>query len=667
MTMHTRKSLKISGDNGDEPLCNHSPNQYFGDFKITRRDSLKISLSAFVASSLGLQVLQRLEAASKNRGVIPSFDFDAPPIGHEDIVVIPQEYQFQVLAPWGTPIHSQVSSYALENSALDQSQQIGMHHDGMNFFPIEGSSQDGLLVINHEYIEPRFMHASHKGKSLNRNQVLIKNNQRPEEEVLKEMYAHGISIIRIQKDNNHHWKIVDDSFNRRITGLTPMKISGPAKGHHKLITKYSPKGDQVRGTLNNCSHGVTPWGTYLIAEENWASYFCNHSSNHPREHKRYGVRKKETRYSWELTDSQNDQFSRFNASSLASDATEDFRNEPNCFGWMVEVDPFNQNSVPTKRTALGRFAHEGVIFQPAENGKPVVCYSGDDARFEYIYKFISRENFDEETAGGHLLDDGVLYVAKFNKDQTGEWLPLVFGMNGLTPENGFSDQGDILINTRSAADFLGATKMDRPEWGAVDPKTKDVYFTLTNNTERSEQEIHPANPRANNRWGQIIRWSEDNKNPRARFFKWNLFVLAGPQMDSRDLQNRALTQKNMFCCPDGLWFDSLRRLWIQTDMGESDMNTGEFKQFGNNQMLIANPDTGEIKRFLTGPIGQEITGVVMTPDRKSLFVNIQHPGATTSAEDFSKGKLNSRWPDHKSDIYPRSSTIVITRRDGQEI
>lgn len=664
--MNDKKKVIITGDNGDEKVSNFSQNSYFGDFKVTRRDSLKLSFSAFLSTSFVMSLSEKL-VAKEAQSSIPPFDFNAPAINETDFVTIPEEYQFQVFAAWGTPLNSKTSEYSVQNSSEDQSMQFGMHHDGMHFFPINGNSNDGLFVINHEYIEPRFMHKSHVGHKLDRHQVVIKNDQRPEDEVRKEMFGHGISIARIKKNTQGQWEIIDDKRNRRISALTPMKISGPAKGHSKLKTKYSPNGDQVVGTLNNCSHGVTPWNTYLFAEENWATYFCNRDTQLPREHARYGVRTENPRYAWEKCAEKKDEYLRFDASKRAGQAKEDFRNEPNNFGWIVEVDPFNEKYTPIKRTALGRFAHEGVIFQPPQIGKPIVCYSGDDARFEYIYKFVSSKPYDPDTASGSLLDEGVLYVAKFNEDQTGEWLPLVFGMNGLTPENGFSDQGDVLINTRTAADIVGATKMDRPEWGAVDPKTKDVYFTLTNNTHRTQDQVHPANPRANNKWGQIIKWTELNQDPTARFFNWNLFVLAGPANDSQEKTNRPLTSENIFCCPDGLWFDSLRRLWIQTDMGEDDMNKGEHKQFGNNQMLVANPDTGEIKRFLTGPIGQEITGVIMTPDRKNLFVNIQHPGATTTPVEFSQGKINSRWPDHNPEVYPRSATIIITRKDGREI
>ncbi len=381
----------------------------------------------------------------------------------------------------------------------------------------------------------------------------------------------------------------------------------------------------------------------------------------PREQSRYGVSKeKVSRYGWELADSGADEFLRFDVTPKAASATEDYRNEVNGFGWVVEIDPFNPESRPVKRTQLGRFAHEGVVFHEPVEGQPLVCYAGDDARDEYIYKYVSTQPYQKETASGHLLDNGTLYVARFNEDGTGDWLPLVFGMGPLTPENGFNSQADVLVNTRLSADTVGATKMDRPEWGAVDPKTKEVYFTLTNNNRR--QEADAANPRTENDWGHIIRWREAEDNLASKQFEWNLFVLAGPEGES-ELAGASLDETNIFNSPDGLWFDADARLWIQTDMSESVLNTGKWEQFGNNAMLAADPVNKVIRRFLVGPVGQEITGVVTTPDRKTMFVNVQHPGATTSPEDFAEVKLTSRWPSEDAP-YPRSATLAITREDG---
>ncbi|MDZ7600474.1 MAG: DUF839 domain-containing protein, partial [Hoeflea sp.] len=329
-----------------------------------------------------------------------------------------------------------------------------------------------------------------------------------------------------------------------------------------------------------------------------------------------------------------------------------------------EIDPFDRRRVRIKRTSLGRFAHEGVVFAKPVEGAPVVCYSGDDARFEYIYKFVSEGVWVPDETDGSILDTGTLYAAKFNDDGTGEWLALAPGRNGLTPANGFADIADILVNTRLAADFVGATKMDRPEWGTIDPKTGAVYFALTNNSRRTQAQVDAVNPRAVNNFGQIVRWRYDNTDHTKSSFAWDLFVIAGGKTTSALATGGALSDDNTFACPDGLWCDENGRMWIQTDMGDIGPDyEGPLKEFGMNAMLAADPATGEIRRFLTGPWGQETTGVVSTPDGKTMFVNFQHPGAQASAEDFAAGKFGSGFPDYDGTV-PRSATIVITREDG---
>lgn len=670
-------------EHGDEPMCNHSKNPTFGDIlhsRLQRRQMLKGSLALAVTSMFAGPALNSLRPGAAIAATTSLLGFKPIPTSEADTIVVPEGYTARTLMPWGEPITGSYPAYSLENSGAEQGMQVGSHHDGMHFFPIEGrspyegSSEDGLLVMNHEYVEPRFMHPAAVGTALDRGQVPMQGEVRDADQVLKEINGHGVSIARVNKQADGTWAVVRDDRNRRITGLTPMELRGPVRGSDLVKTKYSPDGTRTRGTLNNCAHGVTPWNTYLTAEENWAGYFTNQDSmtngqgetvaNQPREHARYGVATDISRYGWELANSGADEYVRFDASTKAAAATGDYRNEPNAFGWMVEIDPFNPNSTPQKRTALGRFAHEGVVFQPAVEGQPVVCYSGDDARFEYIYKYVSAQPYRQATASGALLDEGTLYVAKFNDDGSGEWLALEYGQNGLTAANGFASQAEVLVNTRAAADYVGATKMDRPEWGAVDPSTGQVYFNLTNNTRRTAEQVDAANPRPENQWGQIIRWNEAGNDMTATTFEWDMFVLAGPEDDSEKLSGESLDADNMFCCPDGLWFDASRRLWIQSDIGEEVMNKDQFAPFGNNQMLAANPETGEIRRFFTGPIGQETTGVITTPDQRTMFINVQHPGATTPEEDFAAGKVNSQWPDRNPAIYPRSATVVITKNDG---
>ena len=662
--MAPNDSLDITR-HGDEVPCNSSTNPSFADVAEARM-SRRAALAGGLATAIAF--IGDAKAQAPSAGVSqPMIGFTAVPVATEDRVVVPAGYKAEILVPAGTPITGTMPSWSLANSAADQAMQIGAHHDGMTFFPIGDSSGDGLLAINHEYIEPRFLHAAAQGKELNGERMPMPDGTRPVDEVQKEINAHGVSIVRIARGTGGRWDVVADPRNRRITAATPMAIAGPARGHALLRTRHSPDGTQTRGTLNNCANGVTPWGTYLTCEENWAGYFRNTDradgqSKLPREHARYGVPTSEARYNWDQAAGGADAFIRFNASATGTDATQDYRNEPNGFGWVVEIDPANPASVPVKRTALGRFAHEGLVFAPVQEGRPLVAYAGDDSQFEYIYKFVSAQPYRAATANGALLDDGTLYVARFNADGSGSWLPLRHGHGKLTAAGGFADQGEVLVNTRLAADALGATKMDRPEWGAIDPRDGRVYFTLTNNARRTDAQLDGPNPRARNEFGQIVRWREAADDHAATGFAWDLFLLAGPADNSGVAGAGPLGADSLLACPDGLWFDPDGRMWIQTDIGENQMQRGALAPFGNNAMLCANPATGEIRRFLTGPIGQEITGIALTPDQRTMFVNIQHPGATTTAQDFAAGRPNSRWPD--GGPLPRSATVVITRNDG---
>jgi secreted PhoX family phosphatase len=305
-------------------------------------------------------------------------------------------------------------------------------------------------------------------------------------------------------------------------------------------------------------------------------------------------------------------------------------------------------------------------------GKPIVIYSGDDARNEYIYKYVSTANWDAAdlnggmAAGAKYLDNGKLYVAKFNADGTGTWIPLVHGQGPLTAANGFADQGEVLIKTRQASDLLGGTKMDRPEWTAVDPKTRKVYVTLTNNSNRgvgSNPGVDAVNPRVNNTMGQIVEWL-DAGDFDGTTFAWKHLVLAGdPKLERADAKGNI--KGDAFSCPDGLWVDGRGMLWIQCDMSTSAMGKGDLVNMGHNMMLACDPASGEIRRFLTGPAGCEITGATGTPDGKTMFINIQHPGEPASERsDPAAPRKVSNWPDFKADGRPRSATVVIRKLDG---
>jgi uncharacterized protein len=641
-------------DDFDTEDSNRSGNPHFSEIlqaRLSRRQILGGGLGLAVTAGLFSQpVLARaLEAPARTApspklGTGAPLGFDAVAVTRADTITVPPQYTYEVILPWGEPVTGRYPAYLDGglNSGADQEQQVGMHHDGMHFFPFaqgrNNPNTHGLLVMNHEYIDQAALHPS--------GPVTV-DGVRDADQVRKEIAAHGVSVAEIRKRGDN-WVVVRGAYNRRVTGATPMTVSGPARGHAKLRTAYSPEGTRTRGTLNNCAQGQTPWGTYLACEENWAGYFVNRGER-PREQLRYGVPNTSGRYGWETVEP------RFDATPSDGAATDDYRNEPNMFGWVVEIDPFDPDSTPVKRTALGRLGHEGVVFAPPRPGKPIVAYMGDDAQNEYIYKFVSRHPYFPGRAGNrNLLDDGILYAARFDEDGGGAWLPLdirdsAFRAAAAQAGVEFADQGDVVINARLAADVVGATRMDRPEWGAVDPATGMVYFTLTNNAARAPGDVDAPNPRGPNPYGHVIRFRDGQPRKSPRKLSWDMFLLSGTGEDSLDPNGDPLTADSIHASPDGLWFDNAGMLWIQTDMSGSQLNSGPF---GNNQMLAVDLAQGAIKRFLVGPVGCEVTGITGTPDRKTMFVNIQHPGESGEGA----------WPGGM--LKPRSATVVVRRLDG---
>ena len=640
----------------DETVSNTSSNPCFTQILVEHLSRRRLLQGGLVAA--GMAMLhgplvsgrgQRAEAA----GAL--FGFPGVPVSNEDTVVVPPGYTAEVLYAWGDPIADGPAFKAdASNTTAEQAQQAGMQHDGLQFFPLPLGSQNstrGLLAINHEYTDDGLLHVG---------------GMEPwtADKVAKSQAAHGVSVIEVALAEGR-WTVVRPSqYARRITGQTPMHFTGPAAGHALLKTAADPTGTMVMGTVNNCASGATPWGTYLTCEENFNGYFVNPTvdvegvSDSAQKlrilggQSRYGITKTGFGYRWHEHDQ------RFDAARHP--------NEPNRFGWVVEIDPFDPRSEPVKHTALGRFKHEGAMVTLSADNR-VVVYMGDDERGEYIYKFVSEGTYapNERAANLRLLERGTLYVARFNADGQGEWLALVHGQHGLDAAAGFASQAEVVVQARAAADKVGATKMDRPEWIAVHPTTKDAYCTLTNNSNRGTDKgpaIDPANPRAKNVYGHIIRWREQDGDPKASRFQWDVFVLCGdPAMAEAD--KHGTIKGDIFGSPDGLWFDARGVLWIQTDISTSALNKGDYANIGNNQMLAADPATGEIRRFLTGPNGCEITGVVTTPDGKSMFVNIQHPGEPASERnDPNKPTAVSAWPDGKG--RPRSATVVIRKADG---
>ena len=627
----------------DDQTLNASANPSFAEVLETRMSRRGLLKGAAAAAAIGTLPLAGCATGHRD----PEPGFFGISTSKADAVRVPQGYAANVLYAWGDPVGHPSGSPAFlqdaSNTAEEQALQAGMHHDGIHYFALpygSQSSSSGLLVINHEYTDDGLLHTD---GFANWNA----------DKVRKAQNAHGCSVVEV-REKGGKWEVVRPSpFARRITARTPMRVGGPAAGHTLMKTAADPVGQSILGTFNNCAHGYTPWGSYLTCEENWDTYFIN-GGTLTADQRRNGITAKGRGYRWHEFDE------RFDAGKHP--------NEPNRFGWVVEIDPYEPQSKPVKRTALGRFSHEGAWPSFGDDGR-LTIYMGDDRQFEYIYKFVSRDawNRNDRKANNTLLDNGTLYVAKFNDDGSGEWLALEHGKNGLTAAAGFRDQADVLIRTRAAADAVKATPMDRPEWIAVHPATREVYCTLTNNSRRGVDKspgTNPSNPRAANTFGHIIRWREMGGDPAALKFQWDIFVMAGVP-DHPDPAKRGNIKGDAFGSPDGLWFDDGGILWIQTDVSTSVLHTGDYERMGNNQMLAADINTGEVRRFLTGPNGCEITGVINTPDGRTMFVNIQHPGETSSERnDPAKPKAVSSWPDGVSGGRPRSATIVIRKNDG---
>ncbi|WP_318443435.1 PhoX family protein [Photobacterium leiognathi] len=684
----------MSKETFDPTRYNTSNNKTFEDVlqaNLQRRSILKGGLGVSAMTALGAFGLTGCNSSSSTEGTTAKvadrsqavLNFDSIPGSLTDAVSIPPGYTAQVLVPWGTPLNANSNVWKNDgtNDSTDQLNALGMHHDGMHFFPLNEASTDGLLCINHEYIDQQALHPK-----WDKDAERAKEVRTDIDEIRKEINAHGISVVRIKLKDNQ-WQLIDnDPLNRRYTGATVMDLSGPLAHSELTVTRFSPDGSQARGTLNNCGNGYTPWGTYLTCEENWPGYFTN-TGTRTEEQDRIGIsgtgKYLQGRYKWETLaghdEERLDEFARFNLAPTGSSSLDDYRNEANGHGYIVEIDPYTKNSRAKKRTALGRFRHEGCTFGKLEEGKPVVFYSGHDSRFEYLYKFESTALWDPADAspsnrlltGDKYMDEGTLYVARFNEDSTGTWLPLTLDSittSGDTLASHFNSLAEIIINTAGAADLVGATPMDRPEWAAVDPYTGSVYLTLTNNTKRKDS-TNPANPRLDNKFGHIIRWDE-GENPTE--FDWDIFVFGSPSNGDEETNRSGLTDLNQFASPDGLAFDQRGIMWIQTDNGADEVEEytndqmlavvpSQLLDSNDNQTVVSSENQADLKRFFVGPNGCEVTGFTISPDYTSLFVNIQHPSNWPYSDNAAEATPNG------TEVRPRSSTVVIRREDGGEI
>ncbi|YBV94902.1 PhoX family phosphatase (plasmid) [Phyllobacteriaceae bacterium JZ32] len=613
--------------------------------------SLAVSAIAATVSPLALLTAEHAKADSGS-----AFSFKEVEAGVDDKHHVAEGYDADVLLRWGDPLFPDAPAFDPTKQTADaQAKQFGYNNDYVGYIPLEGSSTHGLLVVNHEYTNPHLMFPG----LVTVTEGKIKQNPLSKDQVDVEMAAHGGTIVEIRKVDGKWQPVLDGKYNRRITANTEMQLSGPAAGHDRLKTKADPTGTKVFGTVNNCAGGVTPWHTYIMAEENIHGYFSGElPADHPEaaNYKRMGI--PEGAYEWANF------YDRFDISKEP--------NEPNRFGWVVEVDALDPNSVPKKRTALGRVKHEGAESIVNKDGR-VVFYLGDDERFDYVYKFVTAGKFnpDDRAANMDLLDEGTLYVAKFSEDGTVEWMPLVFGQGPLTAENGFKSQADVLIETRRSADLLGATKMDRPEDVQPNGVTGKVYVMLTNNTKRTEEQVDAANPRAKNAFGHIIEIAEADGDFAATKGTWEVLLKCGdPSIADVGATFSTETTKNgWFGMPDNCAVDSAGRLWVSTD-GNNNKDTGR------TDGLWAVDTQGEAratsKLFFRVPVGAEMCGPLFTPDDETAFVAVQHPA--DGGEDWEgHGRpsyyedLSTRWPDFRDDLPTRPSVVAITKQGGGKI
>lgn len=608
--------------------------------RLSRRDMLRNgAVAAAVVTTAGVATAGRAEAAPAGSASFASLPTQAVDV---DALQVAAGHSWAPLLSWGDPVLPGAPAFNPATLTPEaQARQAGYNADFVAFFPLPWGSQNatrGLLWNNHEYTNAEIMFRNYSAANPTRPQVDI------------ELAAHGGTVVEIQKGADGKWSLVPgSSYNRRITASTPIDLSGPVAGTDWTKTGYNQNGMTVNGMLSNCGGGVTPWGTVLTAEENFHQYFSNLNSlpdNDPRKvvNRRYGLPGTNSERRWERF------HDRFDAAKEP--------NEPNRFGYVVEIDPYNPQFTPKKRTALGRFLHEAATVVVAPSGR-VVVYTGDDARFEYFYKFVTEGTFNagNRDANMNLLDRGTLYVAKVEDDGTGSWIPLTYGQGPLTEANAFYSQADVLVATRRAADLLGATKMDRPEDIETNPVNKKVYIALTNNSDRTAAQVDKANPRANNTSGHIVELTEAGDDPSALSFRWSIFMLCGEPSDpSTYFAGYPKSGVSSIAAPDNVLFDNEGNLWICSDGQPSAIKACDSVYC----VPVAGPERGRVRRFLNSPVGSEVASAYFTPDNRTLFVSIQHPGEGSSYEGVGSG-FSSTWP---SGGIPRPSVIQVWNDNG---
>lgn len=639
--MIDRKHTRLSADEWDELNFPRPEVQEF-DRVVERAISRRGFLGGALAFGSGAAVFgtSMLKGSTAMAQQTARFAFEQIAAQTDSTVHVPAGYSWKLLVRWGDALFSDAPAFdpATGIPAAGSDRVFGENTDGMELFNIGGKE---VLAVNSEYVN----------NEINLGTPDVEDAVATSaEDVLRLQNFQGVTVMELAEGAEGWSVVVDSPFNRRITQNTPMTADGPAAGHDLLKTEADPTGMAILGTLNNCGSGRTPWGTYLTCEENFNGYFGATAEVSPAEavaagYKRYGVSTKVEpgSYNYHGFDA------RFDIAKTP--------NEPHRFGYIVEINPADPASTPVKHTALGRFKHENAASVVAANGQ-VVVYLGDDERGEFMYKWVSRDVYVPGGDTSTLLVEGTLSVAMFNDDMTGEWV-------ALTPESTGMSAAEIAIFTRTAGSKVGATTMDRPEWIAVNPTAIEAYCCLTNNSRRGALKddgtpqtnaggevmaVNAPNPRATNEYGQIVRWRPVGNDHTATGFAWDLYVMAGNPSVHKDgpyAGTANINAGNLFNSPDGMQIDSTGIIWIQTDGDDS--NEGEFAGMGNNQMLAGDPVTGEIRRFMTGPVGSEVTGLTWSSDKRTMFVGIQHPAAP--------------FPDGEGSL-PRSAIVAVKRDDG---
>ena len=645
-------------EENDGPGHNPTDNATMGELiaaRFSRRGFLKGSLavSAIAATVSPMALMLADDARAENKS---AFSFEEVEAGIDEKHHVAAGYDADVLLRWGDGLFPDSPEFdPLNQTPESQAKQFGYNNDYVGYIPIDGSSEHGILVVNHEYTNEHLMFPGIVKVADGKIEIAPADKKR----VDIEMAAHGGTVVEIKKTDGKWQVIKDGKLNRRITASTEMQLSGPVAGHDRVKTNADTSGTKAFGMINNCSGGVTPWGTYVSGEENIHGYFLGklpEDSKEAANYKRMGI--PEGVYDW---GNFHDRF------DLSKDP-----NEANRFGWVVEIDVNDPNSIPKKRTALGRFKHEGADSIVAKDGR-VVFYLGDDERFDYVYKFVTAGKFnpDDRAANLDLLDEGTLYVAKFDVDGTIEWLPVVFGQGPLTEANGFNSQADVLIETRRAGDLLGATKMDRPEDIGPNGVNGKVYVMLTNNTKRKDDQVDAANPRAKNAFGHIVEIAEEDGNFAATKGKWEILLKCGdPSVAEVGSSFSTDTTKNgWFGMPDNCAVDADGRLWVSTD-GNSPKETG--RTDGIWAVDTEGAARATSKLFFRVPVGGEMCGPLMLPDMATMMVAVQHPGdGGEDWEGFGRPSyyedLSTRWPDFKDNMPVRPSVLAITKKGGGKI